>query len=400
MPSPTFSAFGASSVSCPCPSRQVAVWGLAALILPVIGAGLSGCEGVAEPAEQTPLARGLAPLPPVPAPSPPEGLAQAGGVTERAPPAGLTRGETGAFAPAGGPCSRGPTHGGSLVSGATLPDVGEGFVLLPQTIRRDARHGHPTLVEALRRAARRVATLYPGSTLHVGDLSIPDGGNFGPHRSHTNGRDVDLAFYLADADGAPADVGRMQTVGRDGALAGGGRFDARRNWALVALLLRDPAIQVQWVFVADHLRALLLSEAGRDDPALAERAARVLLQPRDSSPHADHFHVRIYCDQADRLAGCVDAPPFHAWVDDHRDALELWLTSLAPFLAMPGTEEFRYAVTRIAEGGVSAALPQLEALQTPPRASDAWLLADAIAHLRGDDTRPEWSRLRPLDAPP
>jgi penicillin-insensitive murein endopeptidase len=281
-----------------------------------------------------------------------------------------------------------------------MPDAGDGFALLPQTMRRGARFGHPSLVAAISRAARRVAALHPGSVLHVGDLSVAEGGNFGPHRSHTNGRDVDLAFYLTDARGAVADAGQMQTVGGDGAIAAGRRFDTRRNWALVALLLRDPEVQVQWVFVANHLRELLLAEAGREAPALAERAAKVLLQPRDSSPHADHFHVRVYCGREDRLGGCVDAPPFHPWIDDHRDALEGWLAALAPFLDHPGSDEYRYALERIAEGGVSAALPRLEALPPPPAASDARLLADVLAHLRGQASRPEWSRLRPLDAPP
>ncbi len=369
-------------------------------VLLVLAAMIGACEGAAEPAELPVLARALAPLP-RPHDVRPPALSEA--PTEptpwQPPLAGLTRG-TPAATDWAGPCSRGPTHGGALTGGATMPDRGEGFALLPQTVRRDARHGHPTLVAAILRAARRIHALHPGSTLHVGDLSTMHGGNFGPHRSHTNGRDVDLAFYLASPAGEPDDLPRMVPIGPDGAAPDGRRFDAARNWALVALLLQDPGVQVQWVFVAAPLRASLLAEAARGDPALAERAERVLLQPRDSSPHADHFHIRIYCARGDRLGGCVDAPPFHPWVDDHRDALSGWLASVEPFLALPGTAEFRYAVTRIAEGQISTALPLLVALPPPPDRADALLVSDAIAHLRGQVSRPAWSRLRPEDAPP
>ena len=32
-------------------------------------------------------------------------------------------------------------------------------------------------------------------------------------------------------------------------------------------------------------------------------------QPSDSSPHDDHFHVRLYCAPDDLPYGCADRPP-------------------------------------------------------------------------------------------
>jgi penicillin-insensitive murein endopeptidase len=414
---------------------QGLAWGLTSLALLAActppaptASGVAAPGGPASPGLATegptePTLAGLAPLPrlspragrgTVPAVGPrgplgrgetPDGGAKEAALRDDGPPGASVVGLQAEDAPLGDapglPCSLGPTHGGRLVGGRAMPDVAEALALLPQTVRRGARHGHPRLVAALLRAARRVAALHPGSRLHVGDLSLARGGNFGPHRSHTSGRDVDLAFYLMDATGAPADRPVMAGIGPDGRSALEGlAFDAARNWRLVSLLLGDPDVEVQWIFVARHLRERLLAEARVDDPTLAARAARVLLEPRDSSPHADHFHIRVYCDRTDRLGGCVDAPPFHPWVDDHRDALSEWLTSVEPFLAHPGTDEYRYALTRIAEGSVRLALPRLLALPQPTEPADAQLLSDTVAHLRGEATRPEWRHLQATDSPP
>jgi len=74
-----------------------------------------------------------------------------------------------------------------------------------------------------------------------------------------------------------------------------------RHW------LSDPDVVVQWIFVSIPLRNQMLDYALRqgEPQGLRRRAAQVLVQPRDSSPHADHFHLRIACPPGDRPA-CID----------------------------------------------------------------------------------------------
>ncbi|MBL8787472.1 MAG: penicillin-insensitive murein endopeptidase [Deltaproteobacteria bacterium] len=306
--------------------------------------------------------------------------------------------------------SLGPTNAGALSAAMPLPTTHPHLSIRATTLARRAYFGTPSLVTALTNAAARIARDYPGSVLWAGDLSLEAGGAFAPHASHTNGRDADLAFYVSEAgpDGLrPADGGAMQVVSADGRV-GSKRFDVARNWALVRALLEDPHISVQWVFVASHLRALLLDQARREDPELAARAERVLAQPGDSSPHADHFHVRIYCGLEERLEGCLDAPPFHPFADRHDAALTAWLEGLLPFLATPHLPETRDAIEHIVRMNATQAIPHLVALadrlaspevaaRTPDGPELARLAGDALAFLRGQRTPSAWKQWRALD---
>jgi penicillin-insensitive murein endopeptidase len=292
--------------------------------------------------------------------------------------------------------SVGPPHRGELLDGVMLVEA-PGLAILPSAIRREALWGTPELTGVVTRAAEVVAATYPGSTLWVGDLSRRGGGPFSPHASHQSGRDVDLAFYLSSDDGVIADPPQMSYVDSGGAV-GGLRFDVERNWRLVEAMLADPHAQLQWIFVANHLREALL-ERGREvgSPWVA-KAERVLFEPRDSSPHADHFHVRIYCGLEDRLSGCLDAPPFHGWVDRHEGALASWLEGLLPLLEHPHQPETGQAIEAIVRMNASTATPTL--LELAERVGDSdptlsELARDAAAFLSGDRTRVSWERWRP-----
>ncbi len=294
-----------------------------------------------------------------------------------------------------GALSIGPTHTGELIDGVAIePRPGLGVLSFARD--REATWGTPALVGLITRAAARVARMAPGSTLWVGDLSRVRGGPFAPHASHQNGRDVDLAFYLMDANGGPADEPAMRPADANGRV-GAKRFDVPRNWALVEAMLEDPAAQVQWVFVASHLRALLLERARAVGSPLVSRAERVLLEPRDSSPHADHFHVRIYCGPDDRLAGCLDAPPFHVWVDRHDALVARWLDGLVPFLDNPHHPEVDHAIEAIVRMNAAEALPRLDTLADHPDPAIAELAKDGAAFLRGARSRQAWERWRPRD---
>jgi penicillin-insensitive murein endopeptidase len=193
-------------------------------------------------------------------------------------------------------------------------------------------YGTEELVALITWAADEVARQHPGSSLNVGDLSRERGGRIRPHRSHRVGRDADLGFYLVDAQsGAPAEARHFVALprGAKGTDRQGGSFafDDARNWTLVAALVSQDVVPVQYIMVIAPLKERLLAE-GRRRGASPELLARVdaVVGPQRSGrgrfsydSHDSHFHVRIYCAPDDRPA-CVDTAPFHPWVS--REAVE------------------------------------------------------------------------------
>ncbi|HRE92348.1 MAG TPA: hypothetical protein PK095_24745, partial [Myxococcota bacterium] len=108
--------------------------------------------------------------------------------------------------------------------------------------------------------------------------------------------------------------------------------------------------------------------------------------------------VRIYCGLDDRLNGCLDAPPFHPWVDRHDEALSDWLGGLLPLLERPHQPETGHAIEAIVRMNASSAVPEL--LDLAERADDAELselARDAAAFLSGRRTREGWERWRPRE---
>ncbi|MGF1467365.1 MAG: penicillin-insensitive murein endopeptidase, partial [Sandaracinaceae bacterium] len=184
---------------------------------------------------------------------------------------------------------------------------------------RSAHYGTAELVGLIERAAAKVAVAHPGAVTLVGDLSRRSGGPLHPHRSHRNGRDADIAFFLRTEGGEPTTADRFVNLRRSGCGTDGERrlcFDAERSWTLVAALVQDPIARVQYVLVAPDIRRRLLEEGERRRaPAAVKERVRIVTEPHQGSrAHRSHFHVRLYCHRSDR-PGCWDEPPFHAWVD-------------------------------------------------------------------------------------
>jgi penicillin-insensitive murein endopeptidase len=205
---------------------------------------------------------------------------------------------------ADGALSVGAPNDGRLFDGGRLEES-ELVRVVPAYTGRDHRWGLPSLVRALERAARFVDKRHPRAMLSVGDLSRRGGGTIGHHHSHQSGRDVDVAFYLVDAEGRPRYLRSFVALDAEGRASAGRdlRFDDARNWAFVEALLSDPDVRIERIFVAAPLRARLLREAERRGVSLPFRikAAERLMQPRRGVPHDDHFHVRVACprEQAD-----------------------------------------------------------------------------------------------------
>lgn len=191
--------------------------------------------------------------------------------------------------------------------------------LFVREARRPATFGTAEMVGLITRAAARVRTSGTGPRLVVGDLSGRNGGRLSPHRSHRNGRDADIGFFLVDAAGQPIEPPHFVQIRRSG--CGDLRgvrycFDPARNWDLMVALTSDPEARVQYVLVAPDIRRRLLEEgARRNAPADVIERVSIATEPHSGShSHRSHFHVRIYCPLDDRPE-CVDEPPFHAWYE-------------------------------------------------------------------------------------
>jgi murein endopeptidase len=140
-------------------------------------------------------------------------------------------------------------------------------------------------------AAERVKSLQPHvPPLRVNGISLKEGGWFRPHRTHQNGRDVDLGFYYSTAE-AP----RCRACEK--------LIDVPANWELVRALVTLSDVQV--ILVDRNVQKVLydyavsigedrgwldsLFNAGED--AIVKHARR----------HRDHFHVRFFNPRAQEL---------------------------------------------------------------------------------------------------
>jgi penicillin-insensitive murein endopeptidase len=247
--------------------------------------------------------------------------------------------------------SIGRTNQGLVLDPVRMPDDGDGFWSPPIWKTRGNRWGTDELVDLVVGAGRRVAAVYPGARLGVGDLSPIGGRSSAGHKSHQSGRDVDLVLYQTDLAGKPIASDTMRRFADDGtARDGAAKFDVARNWVLVRALVTAPEAEVQRIFLYEPLALMLLDHAraiGEPDAILAV-ARDALKQPGDSAPHDDHMHVRIYCSAADVAYGCTDAgdlddqdkpPPAMAALDP---AMRRWLAMPMPaMLALVGWSMLR-----------------------------------------------------------
>jgi len=214
----------------------------------------------------------------------------------------------------------GVPHQGVQTEAVELPAAGEGFV----RFRPKGRHHWATqrLVNAVTGAAAYIARAHPdGQPLVIGDFSARYGGKIPGHNSHRTGRDVDILYYVTTPAGAPVRSPGFVSLESDGlaSVFETGQFvriDVPRNWELVKHLLQNPEIGVQFMFASREIESLLIDYAlSRQEPLeLVYRAQTVLLEPKDSTPHADHLHLRIACAPDEGISGCSGGGPYWQWL--------------------------------------------------------------------------------------
>ncbi len=214
----------------------------------------------------------------------------------------------------GSSVSYGKPSRGYLIDGVKLPDRGDGFTTREMWSERGNRYGTNELVALLKGVSKRMRKQVRDARLVIADLSGKGGGAATKfHRSHQTGRDVDILYYMRDANGRAHEPQAMihvdkTLVAKDGS---GLRIDVPRTWKLVRELLTAQEAYVQYIFMYQPIAHKLIEHAQSigEDPALIARAAKACRQPGDSAPHNDHIHVRIYCPPEDRQFGCVDIGP-------------------------------------------------------------------------------------------
>jgi murein endopeptidase len=248
--------------------------------------------------------------------------------------------------------SLGTVTTGSLINSAEVTLPGDHYRILPPHLLRNLRYTSDQLLEIVTVASVEVAREFPGSVLWLGNFGRRGGGDISYSVSHNSGRDCDLAFYYSDAAGDHLSPPELLTVDRQGAAPYDGvayYFDVPRNWALVRSLISHREIQVQFLFIANHLkeRLLLHAEQMGEPNDLVRMAEAVLQQPGRSNPHDDHLHVRIYCSQGDVTRGCTNIGRIRPWTNTFESERRDRIREIRGFLSDPDDEMRARAIERL-----------------------------------------------------
>jgi LysM repeat protein len=146
-------------------------------------------------------------------------------------------------------------------------------------------------VDYLSTAIREVRAQYPKAPpLRVNQLSSREGGYLRPHKSHQNGRDVDLGFYYPTAE--PVRVRAREN-----------HIDLELNWTLLKALAIHT--DVQMILVDKRVQKVLYDYALRKGESkewldsLFNAGAKSLV--KHARGHRDHFHVRFFNPRAQEL---------------------------------------------------------------------------------------------------
>jgi len=176
--------------------------------------------------------------------------------------------------------------------------------------RKDRHFVQPGVRDALVETAGVMAGRYPGEKLRFMDASGPTGVTpFPPHRSHGDGRQIDLALYYTDVAGKP--LHRFPDTSRHGDLWPAepprpGEEIACPDGRKGSAEKPDPPADRPWRLDEARTAALIRHLAG--DP----RVKRILIEPHlerrlgfwghpklrfagcQSARHDDHLHVDFY----------------------------------------------------------------------------------------------------------
>lgn len=178
--------------------------------------------------------------------------------------------------------SYGQPYHGRLVNGIPFPSQFPGYSLREE----DRTYTTPEIVGALLDAIESVRTQFPDTCdLYIGDFSQKGGGGAIHHRSHQNGRDVDIGLYAK----GNRKLDTLMVMTED-------NLDVPKTWCLIENIIRSQ--RVQYIFLDRRIQRLLYDYAvsqGADSAYLDHVFGNVrgsLIQ--HVANHNDHMHVRFF----------------------------------------------------------------------------------------------------------
>ncbi|CAK0750657.1 Penicillin-insensitive murein endopeptidase [Gammaproteobacteria bacterium] len=212
----------------------------------------------------------------------------------------------------------GPAAG--CVSGAaTLPSEGHGYQAM--RLSRHRLYGHPSLIHFVRTLGEALEARRLGVML-VGDLGQPRGGPTASlHRSHQNGLDVDIWYWLPEAaKERRLDQDEVETLSAPSMLTKNRHALDPTRWTPVQVeMLRLAATheEVDRIFVHPVIKKTLCDQ---------EQVQDWTHKVRPWWGHEDHMHVRLRCPPGDEL--CVSQKPIPPGDGCGAD-LDWWLEAVA-----------------------------------------------------------------------
>ncbi|MFZ0931034.1 MAG: penicillin-insensitive murein endopeptidase [Syntrophobacteraceae bacterium] len=178
--------------------------------------------------------------------------------------------------------SCGRPYQGHLENGVIFPNQFQGYHL------RDESRSYttPEIVGALLDAIEAVRKQFPDTCdLFLGDFTVGEGGAAAHHRSHQNGRDVDIGMY---AKGNRA-LDSFHPMNED-------NLDAAKTWCLIENLVASQ--RVQYIFLDRRVQKVIYEYAvtrGYDEAYLQRVFGNVRGSLIQHIPnHVDHMHVRFF----------------------------------------------------------------------------------------------------------
>ncbi|NUN14599.1 MAG: penicillin-insensitive murein endopeptidase [Myxococcales bacterium] len=193
--------------------------------------------------------------------------------------------------------ARGKAQYGKLVHGEQL-QPGPGYVIK----RGDLAYGTNETITLL---LKSIAHLHKDKKLKkirkkiapivIGDISKKGGGPLPPHKSHQNGRDVDIGYYYMDGEKSEL----VRTTKEN--------LDYELTWAFLWHLVESDA--VDYMFVDKNVQRWLRDWAVKQKKASVDKIDSIFQYPTLSNPealiqhepgHNDHIHIRFRCPSQDR----------------------------------------------------------------------------------------------------
>ncbi len=159
-------------------------------------------------------------------------------------------------------------------------------------VRRHKNYATAETVNAIKHAVDAVHDTFKGTPrLPIGNLSRKDGGRFPPHKSHQNGRDADIAYYLR--------IGHHPLHLK---VATKHTLDVARTWVFLESMIKRGEIQV--AFIDYRLQAPMYRYATEQRGWTPEQMKTIMSYPRGRGErkalirhlrgHHDHMHVRFH----------------------------------------------------------------------------------------------------------